>query len=394
MELRFEVCDANQLPRLGDLFPLGRPVILEPASPTEFLRRPPLMTFDPHETGFSKLVNEPRMVQRRAVICQAVNEARQTGHRLIADRHGVIAFDEIVSSAEAGLSILERWANLPVWSEQTGIRSFEGAFVCDRLDNPGEVIPGETLSLLSVEPANYGSWLFRVIPKLAVMADLGLDGIKVACWCPARLADLLSCFGISNDKIVRVEPSRTYIFERLVVPTVLNPEAYLNETTLRLYSKCLTSLGIHRTPRRKIYLSRISNAARRGYKNTRYFIDEPKLIDALSKQGFEIIEPETLSLRDQIKTFAEASMVVGASGAGMFNTVFCRPGTLIVDIEAFPNWLHAHSNYFSSCGHNYVMAFGAVDKTDDSGPHKRWTIDIDALTRLVKELTPFAPRAN
>jgi len=358
-----------------------------------FQRRPPLATLDLYNSPFNVDVRKPRQIKRVPILCHNVRDARQTGFRLIADPTGAVAFEEQLGDDEACKRFLTRLSSPdnPFFNESSGVRCDADRFYADRLDRPNLEVSGTTLGLFSAEPSNYGSWLFRVIPKLAIAEMLGIKDYKVACWCPRPFQrDLLQFFGIESDRIVDVEMTWSCNYENLHVPTCLNPEAFLNETTLNFVQSALKRHGIVQARRRLIYISRISHARAKNYNNVRFFIDESRLVDELASKGFEIVEPEKMSVREQIEMFANAACVVGASGAAMFNTIFSPAGTLVYDIEAFPYWLHAHSNYFSSCGHNYVIAFGSQDMTDASGSHRRWTIDIDAVSRQIDVLLQAA----
>lgn len=77
---------------------------------------------------------------------------------------------------------------------------------------------------------------------------------------------------------------------------------------------------------RRIYISRRSQ-------HMRVMVDEPSLEAALAARGFEIIRPERLSVVDQIALFREASVIVGASGAGLANVLFTDPGTRVIEIQ-------------------------------------------------------------
>jgi capsular polysaccharide biosynthesis protein len=72
-------------------------------------------------------------------------------------------------------------------------------------------------------------------------------------------------------------------------------------------------------------------------------------------------------------------MVIGPSGAAMFNTIFCRPGTKVIDIESERDWIWTHTGIFGSCELRYCIFLGQPDPTDTRPVHRRWTVDIDAL---------------
>ena len=114
--------------------------------------------------------------------------------------------------------------------------------------------------------------------------------------------------------------------------------------------------------------------------------NEDALIVAMVGLGFEIHEPEKLSIPDQIRLFREAELVVGLGGAAFFNVVFCRPGTRVVSIESSTQFVDGHARLFASSGHRFAFVFGRQDETDPQPVHKRWTIDVEGVVAIVKGL--------
>jgi capsular polysaccharide biosynthesis protein len=81
--------------------------------------------------------------------------------------------------------------------------------------------------------------------------------------------------------------------------------------------------------RDRIYISR------RGA-NSRRFHDEPALERRLDALGFSIIQPEKFEVEQQIEIFHNASVIVGPTGAGFANALYCRPNALVVEIVPTP----------------------------------------------------------
>jgi capsular polysaccharide biosynthesis protein len=361
---------------------------IEPPVAPLYIQRPPLFVYDPHATGLGGGLDRG-WTTRTPLAYRKVNDARSIGQRLIVDRDGAIILDEIFSTSEQCRKQLERFADrsTSLFHEDTDVQETARTFSSRRLDEPNIRVDEPVLSLMSVEPSNYGSWLFRVLPKLLFLEKLGGEKLKVACWCPMPWQrNLLAFFGIGEDRIIDINVGACYEFREIYVPVVLNPVAYMSEDTLNFFRRTMAGHGIEARRERLIYISRQSRASSAGFANVRNFTDEPKMIETLQRTGFEIVEPELLTITEQVRLFASAAMVVGASGAGMFNTAFCASGTGVVDIEAFPHWLYAHCNYFASCGHAYGIAFGVADPQDDSGTHKRWTIDVDGVAAKIEHL--------
>jgi capsular polysaccharide biosynthesis protein len=112
-------------------------------------------------------------------------------------------------------------------------------------------------------------------------------------------------------------------------------------------------------------------------------LNEEELIEKLVAHGFDVIEPENLSVRDQILAFSSASMVVGPSGSGLFNTMFCHPGTKIIDIQTEPHWFYSYTGMYSSLGLEYGIFIGQTDPADGTPVHRRFTVNIEALLRRI-----------
>ncbi len=54
----------------------------------------------------------------------------------------------------------------------------------------------------------------------------------------------------------------------------------------------------------------------------------------LSRRGFEVVDPSTLTLSQQRELFSSAEIVVGASGAVMTNYLFMRPGSAVIALTS------------------------------------------------------------
>ena len=113
-------------------------------------------------------------------------------------------------------------------------------------------------------------------------------------------------------------------------------------------------------------------------------LNEAELVERLASLNFRIIAPETLPAAEQILTFSSAEMVVGPSGSGMSNVVFCHPETKIIGIESEPHWIHAHRSLFASCGLPFGIFVGKGVDRDFRKHHKPWRVNIDALISKIE----------
>ena len=255
----------------------------------------------------------------------------------------------------------------------------------DAARNP-VMMPGEVVALTAMETGNYGAYLQRLIPKLVMLRQLGLMDRTILAPCAVWQPKVLEAFGVDLARVVPHDRNRCYRAERLIFPAMRSSEFFVDDATRLLFAD-LAAEVLYRRGRARgpelVYVSRITQGRKRP--DYRLFMNEQALADALQARGFHIYEPEAHSFEDQVHTFASARVVVGPSGAGMFNTMFCRPGTLVVSLEPMLNWLALHANMFASFGHYYAMVMGGTDETDLS-VQKRWRTDVDAVVGFVDRL--------
>ncbi len=75
----------------------------------------------------------------------------------------------------------------------------------------------------------------------------------------------------------------------------------------------------------RLYISRQTTENRR-------IINEAELVALRSEFGFESVTLEHRSVLEQAALLANASFVISPHGGGLTNTVFCQPGTQIIEI--------------------------------------------------------------
>ena len=127
-------------------------------------------------------------------------------------------------------------------------------------------------------------------------------------------------------RVVVIPKNETWQFKHLLVPSLSNSKdgvvtPHLAEW-LRHFKGLVNLKGV--TPHRKIIV------LRPGAK-TRKITNSDELILAL--KGWETVALEKMSIREQMKTFAEATHIVAAHGAGLINLLWCKKGTRVMEIQ-------------------------------------------------------------
>lgn len=193
--------------------------------------------------------------------------------------------------------------------------------------------------------------------------------------------DLLNFCGISAETIQLHDINALTRIDRAIIPCMRDPHAYLDPESCEVYAELRKNVG-NPPSGRKVYVSRRSlNKA--GW-STRIMTNESEVIERLEAMGFDVIEPELIPVHDQIKAFSSASIIVGPSGSGLFNTMFCHPGTKVIDIQSEPQWIYSYTGMYSSLELNYGIFVGKADPQDSRPVHRRWTVNVDALVARIK----------
>ena len=220
------------------------------------------------------------------------------------------------------------------------------------------------ISFLHMNAANYYHAMTFVLPRLALLEQAGIDA-ALPIIVPAALARQPFFRGVvatgyfGARALVAVEDNEAVAATEVIV---VRPEAAVRHA----FDAVLDRLGVPEHPAgdRRLFVRRGKGAA-----NKRFIRNEADLLELLTRLGFDPIDPQELSFRDQIATFAQAAMVVSQHGAGLTNIIYRRCSPLHV-IELFiPAVLQAgYQNIAGEFGFRYSPFLNLNSDGSWSGP--------------------------
>lgn len=347
------------------------------SSETEYRGTSPLFSSDPFSIG-RVLPELPELVKSESFVLKINREYFLEGHNVFLNKQGDFFIDSVLTN---NVHLKKFFINTDREIKIKFSETNERFIYTGDINNPEtrQCLDGEIGVALSREPSNWGSFLVRVIPKIISLKNEGINKFLIYCHHPLQ-REMLTLLGVSLDQVIPHNPKLRYEFSSDTI--------FQSEPTTNLY--------IHRTARHalrgvserfmenkddNIYLSRRRGAATN---NSRTCVNEEEIEVALSNMGFKIVYPDLLTVEQQIKTFANASMVIGCSGAGLFNSVFCKPETVLIDIESQTNWISGHTSLFSSLGLKYGIVWGKP--IDNKEGHVPFMVDVCSLKRIVSDL--------
>jgi hypothetical protein len=235
-----------------------------------------------------------------------------------------------------------------------------------------------------LEPPIWGRWIITVAPKVAQYKQYGA-GRKFMCYVEHDWQRaFLKLLGVEAHEILSHDPGRTYICRDVMTVEYSDADMTVSAWERANFFEMVVKHQVKVESKPKIFVSRLS----RSKKNPHYRVlqNEEELAAMLAELGFVAIEPENFPFEEQISIFSAAEQVVFLGGSGVFNAVFCAPGTSVVDIESSDTYIGHHAGLLASLGLRYGVIFGQEDSADQSEAHKRWSIDV---ARVREELSRF-----
>jgi len=240
----------------------------------------------------------------------------------------------------------------------------------------------EAVGVFSDEPSNYGSFMYRVLPKIKKCLDLGLKESTFLFFDKPYMHEIIYRLLGVKIKTITHKHILKYKIDKLYLPSLRTKNCIYGPDCLDIFRNGATNVKKNGIGKR-IYVSRRKMA--KSKPNFRVMINEPALVKELEKFGFQEFCPEEHDIDTQIATFRDAEEIILAGGSALFNLPYCRKAKYIIDIESTTHWIYAHSNILYSVGVPFSVIYGSQL---DSGfnLHKNWHIDINEVIKRLNRL--------
>jgi hypothetical protein len=245
----------------------------------------------------------------------------------------------------------------------------------------------ESVAVLSCAGSDgYFHWLLDALPRLELLFQ---SGIKVdryyANTTHSFHVELLSMFGVRIESVVPAERNRSIRAARLIVPSLPSLPGQVPSWVVDCLRRHLLPLSDEKGRRtlRRLYISR-SSASRRRIAN------EPEVIAFLARFGFEVVQFEGLTVRDQIGLMSSAGAIVAPHGAGLSNLVFCQPEVPVIELFA-PSYVNPCFWILSQhlrLKYGYLIGLGTRPPRVGY-PYAVWediTVDIPSLKKMLETM--------
>lgn len=215
-------------------------------------------------------------------------------------------------------------------------------------------LPGVSIVLTHWNCDVYGHWLLEGLPKLLLLRRLGhlLPNPRIVvphapAPLPHRVASRLLRRGPPSDAMHHVRrwvdvvlPGATLEtydprHEYLQCEGLLSPTTLFSSPTFHFHPELVALLGA--LPVAPAPLPQRLYITRKRASHYREMANAAEIEAIAAAQGLTLVAPETLSLAEQIRLFASATLIVGEFGSAMHNALFSPRGATVLCL----NWINA-----------------------------------------------------
>jgi len=217
-------------------------------------------------------------------------------------------------------------------------------------------VSGRVAVIASFCQISYFHFISETLGRLALleMHNIEYDWLYIPYDIP-MIKSFLTLWGIDPNKIISpVDAYYCIQADELIIPSFnVNTNLGFEHTGIFVHPKTMDYVKnklIKNFPQkmsqehfsRKIFVSRKDGAYR-------FILNEDEIFALFEPLGFVRYELSKMTIEEQISLFQNAEIVVGEHGAGLVNLLFCKPGTVVIElfqalIETCMWWLSLVNN--------------------------------------------------
>lgn len=175
---------------------------------------------------------------------------------------------------------------------------------------------------------NYCHWITRNLVKLGLLEGTPHEHLPWLVNADLRRhqREFLELLGVPDERLIKLERPALVAVRELIVPTNLTNHLKMGIGTEWLRRQLAAHL--HDGPAEDLLFVSRSDA------KVRRLVNEEAAIAALAPLGFEVIVPGELPVREQLRRFSRAKIIMGAHGAAFGNLVFAPKTARVIEFTS------------------------------------------------------------
>lgn len=260
------------------------------------------------------------------------------------------------------------------------------------------------INLLGQNAGNYAHWLTEILPKLAIAnlnESLDDQPLLVDGWIHPNFHESINWLNEKwNRKVLYVNRWQAVKADTLIDISLPGYEPYIPQELFKksrsIYINSFSSYALNllreqchslaksenlKTGSKRVYLKRAIKSS-----NIRRVYNTEELEAVLAENGFQFIESETLSFKEQVAACLNAEIIVGAVGAALANIIFAPPRCRVLALAPYysdGNYYY-YSNLAAALGHDLMYVLGKPLNKGNHPMHQDYFIDKSELASSIK----------
>jgi capsular polysaccharide biosynthesis protein len=245
-------------------------------------------------------------------------------------------------------------------------------------------IEGTVAVLATLGQFYFGHWMMDMLPRIRLLEAAGIDRGDIDVFYLAEPAlpfqqESLAASSLPAERIIDCRANPHVRADRLIVPSPLSEVFQASRYSCDYLNNLFgpkPGATVQRDLPRRLYISRRST-------NHRRIVNDADVLARLEPLGFVALEPQFRRLREVARLFANAEVIVAPLGSAVANFVYCRPGTVIIEIQ---NRRAVQTSALAICSERnleYAYMLGTGVSPESPGLQEDMTVDIEELLELV-----------
>ena len=268
--------------------------------------------------------------------------------------------------------------------------------ICWLVHDDAPVHIHEAANFVDACASNYAHWLTEVLPRIAVFcSDERFKNIPIIVNANLHENIMASLFLITGEKrdVITLPISRSVFVDKLYVTSVAGYIPFSKRNNkLSGHSHGIFSPNAMKIMREQLFFLLDSMAPQswpekiyiRRNSGIRKVSNSAELEELLINNGFVIIEPEKLSVMQQIQIFSHAKIIIGSSGAALANVIFSSCSSKIyILISKCSDMIYGYWQNMACASNkkiNYI--FGEIKK-NKKGIHSDFVVNPNLLLQII-----------
>ena len=267
---------------------------------------------------------------------------------------------------------------------------------CKLFKNRNEVLLPNGIKIGGMFGFNYYHFIFQLLPKLFLTKNIDQSIpllLDRSAQDIASMKQLIEWCNFQGRKVFYMDYDTAYKIKELYIITTPNTcvpnikQHFIPSPFIAAYSpKCIKSLRDNLLPHsvlphtgKRIFICRGRNSSRRRY-------NEDECFGAIKVLGFEKVDPQEMTMAEQIGLFSQAEIIIAASGAALSNLLFISPNCKVIILSSTPllNNLWSTLIVFASA-QGYFISDTTKDETN-LNIQQNFKIEPEALYQVTKPL--------